>query len=129
MTDNKRHTLHEDDAQLAQLKGRSYKLIVGSEELPSMRFNGGVSFFPPHAHAPGHVHDTEEEVIYVLEGTGETVIDGVAEELRPGTFCIFPMGCLHSINNTGNNAIKLLYLFTPPADIGNYPNVDMTEGK
>lgn len=127
MNDNNRHTLHEDDAPMRQLKGRSYKLIVGSKELPSSRFNGGLSFFPPHAHAPGHIHDKEEEVIFVLEGTGEVVIDGVAEKLRPGTFCVFPTGCLHSINNTGNATIKLLYLFTPPANIGNYQDIDITE--
>ena len=127
MTKSNRLTLHEDDAPLNELKGRSYKLIVGSKDLPSCHFNGGVSFFPPRTHAPGHVHENEEEVIYVLEGSGEAVIDGVAEELRPGTFCVFPTGSMHSINNTGDVAIKLLFIFTPPAEIGNYPDLDVSQ--
>ena len=126
MTNTRRHTLHEDEVPLGELKGRSYKLVVGSENLASRHFDGGVSFFPPRSHGPGHIHEREEEVIYVLEGSGQAVIDGVGEELRPGTFCVFPIGSLHSINNTGDTTIKLLFLFTPPADIGNYPDVDVT---
>lgn len=126
MTDRARHTLHEDLVAPSQLKGRSFKLIVGSQRLPSRNINGGVSFFPPHAHAPGHIHQREEEVVFVLEGSGELVADGVAERICPGTFYLIPPGVLHSVNNTGQVTIKLLFLFTPPAAIGDYPDIDPT---
>ncbi|NIA06482.1 MAG: cupin domain-containing protein [Actinobacteria bacterium] len=119
----KRYTAHEDDFELNELVGRSYKLIVGSEQLLCEAINGGVSFFGPQAHAPGHVHETEEEVAYCLEGTGQAVIDGKAETIRPGTFIVFPPKVLHSINNTGDKTIKLLYLFSPKCKIGQYSNV------
>ena len=117
------HVAHEDDFEVHELVGRSYKLIVGADELPCQRINGGVSFFPARAHAPGHRHELEEEVVYCLEGQGQAVIDGKAEPIRPGTFIVFPPKSLHSINNTGARTIKLLYLFSPPCKIGDYSNV------
>ena len=117
------YTLHEDDVTSNDLVGRSYKLIVGSEQLPCSTMNGGLSFFPAHVHAPGHVHDAEVEVIYCLEGEGELVVDGKPETIRPGSFMVVPPKLLHSINNTGDETIKLLFLFSPKCDIGQYPNV------
>jgi quercetin dioxygenase-like cupin family protein len=118
-----KHVLHEDECKCAQLDGRSYKHIVGSERLPCAGVNGGVSFFGPRAHAPSHVHQREEEVVYCVQGEGEIVLDGQPEAIRPGSFVVIPRGVLHSINNTGDREIKLVFLFSPPCDIGNYPNV------
>lgn len=119
----KHYAVHEDDFEMQELVGRAYKFIVGSDRLACRAINGGVSFFPPHAHAPGHVHDVEEEVIYCLEGEGQIVVDGQPEPIRPGTFMAVPPGLLHSINNTGDKTIKLVYLFSPKCKIGQYPNV------
>ena len=102
----KKNVAHENEFELKELLGRSYKLIIGSQRLPCQAINGGVSFFPPHAHAPAHVHQAEEEVAYCLEGKGEAVIGGKSEPICPGTFIIFPRNVSHSINNTGDQTIK-----------------------
>jgi quercetin dioxygenase-like cupin family protein len=115
--------MHEDEAEIKELVGRKYKLIVGSERLPCHAINGGVSFFPPYVHAPGHVHEKEEEVIYCLEGHGEIVIEGTHEPIKSGSFIVVPPGLVHSINNTGDKTIKLIYLFSPQCKIGQYPNI------
>ena len=119
----KRYAVHEEDFELNQLVGRSYKLVVGSDQLPCRAINGGVCFFPPHTHAPGHVHQLEEEVVYCVQGRGEVVVDGQPEPIRPGTFIVFPPKVLHSINNTSDKTIKLVYLFSPKCKVGKYPNV------
>jgi len=119
----RRYAVHEDDFEVNELVGRSYKLIVGSDRLSCKAINGGISFFPPNARAPGHIHDVGEEVIYCLEGEGEVVVEGEPEPIRPGTFIVVPPKLLHNINNTGDKTIKLLYLFSPKIEIGNYPNI------
>ncbi len=119
----KQYTAHEDEFELNELRGRSYKLIVGDEKLECRAMNGGISFFPPSAHAPGHVHDDQEEVVYCLEGQGKLVTQGKSEAIRPGTFMVIPPGVAHSINNTGQQTIKLLYLFSPKCKIGQYPDI------
>ena len=105
----KKNVAHENEFELKELLGRSYKLIIGSQRLPCQAINGGVSFFPPHAHAPAHVHQAEEEVAYCLEGKGEAVIGGKSEPICPGTFIIFPRNVSHSINNTGANRCAVAF--------------------
>ena len=126
MAARQKYVMHEEEADLQELVGRSYKLIVGSRRLPCRAMNGGVSLFPPHAHAPGHVHEAEEEVIYCLEGRGEIMVESKPEPLRPGCFVVIPPNILHSINNTGEKTIKLIFLFSPPCKIGKYK--DITSG-
>jgi len=115
--------MHEEEFETHELVGRSYKLILGTDQLPCERCNGGISFFPPHAHSPAHRHEQEEEVVYCLEGEGFAVIDGEAEPIRPGAFVVFPPQSLHSINNTGDKTIKLLFLFSPKCKIGQYDDI------
>ena len=82
----------------------------------------GCVFFSANKHAPAHIHDKEEEVVYCLEGKGEIIIDGKPEEIKPGTVVFMPPGSLHSVNNTGDEMIKLLFAFSPAAKIGAYKN-------
>lgn len=118
----RKYTLHQDEVELESLVGRKYKLISGKEKLSSSNMCFGISFFPPQTHAPGHIHQKEEEMVYVLKGKGEMVFDGFAQEIRKGTFICIPPGVEHSVNNTGKKTIKLLYVFSPPAIIGAYEN-------
>ncbi len=119
---HRKYTLHQDKVELESLVGRKYKLISGKEKLDSSNMCFGVSFFSSQTHAPGHIHEKEEEMVYVLEGKGEMVFDGFAEEIREGTFICIPPGVEHSVNNTGKKTIKLLYVFSPPIIIGAYEN-------
>lgn len=116
------YSINEDEIKLEKLKGRSYKLLASSETIGCKNLCAGVSFFPAGQHAPGHIHEKEEEVIYCLKGTGEAVIENKHFELKPGAVVYFPPGGLHSINNTGKDTIKLLFMFSPAAKIGQYKN-------
>jgi quercetin dioxygenase-like cupin family protein len=118
------YSIHEDEVELKQLKGRSYKLLGSEETIGCKNLNMGISFFPPGRHAPGHIHETEEEVVYCMEGTGELVIDGKPEKIKPGTVVCMPPKSLHSVNNTGKETIKLLFMFSPGVKIGQYKNHD-----
>jgi quercetin dioxygenase-like cupin family protein len=48
-----------------------------------------------------HTHDTSSEVIYVLEGVGTTVLDGVTETLQPGDCSYCKKGSTHTLMNKG----------------------------
>ena len=118
------YSIHEDDIKLIELKGRSYKLLASKETIGCKNLCAGISFFPAGKHAPGHIHKDEEDVIYCLGGNGEAVIDGKNMKIKPGTVVYFPPGSLHSINNTGKETIKLLFMFSPSAKIGAYENYE-----
>lgn len=113
-------SINEEAVELVKLCGRDYKLLASEKIQGCKNLCIGVSFFPPMKHAPGHVHEEEEEVIYCLEGTGQAIVGSEIYPIKPGTVVFFPPKTLHSINNTGDKTIKLLYVFSPPAKIGQY---------
>ena len=121
------YSKHESEVKLNKLKGRSYKLLASSKTIGCKNLCAGVSFFPSGQHGPGHIHTKEEEVIYCLIGTGEVIIENKHFELKPGIVVYFPPGSLHSINNTGKETIKLLFMFSPPAKIGQYKDHESKE--
>lgn len=56
--------------------------------------------FDPGYVAPRHTHPGEE-VIYVIEGTLEYVIDGTPATVRAGDVLFVPAGVIHSVKNIG----------------------------
>lgn len=56
----------------------------------------------PGASIGSHTHETNSEIIYILEGTGITIYDGEEEEVQPGTCHYCPKGHVHSLINNGN---------------------------
>jgi mannose-6-phosphate isomerase-like protein (cupin superfamily) len=66
----------------------------------------------PVGRAPDHYH-RYDEVVYVLEGTGELHIDGETEPLRPGTCVHLPAGLVHCLENTGPGEMHVLGVFRP----------------
>jgi uncharacterized cupin superfamily protein len=68
-----------------------------------VRIPPGKESFIPHAHA------VQEEFVFVLEGAGEVVLDGVAHPLGAGDFVGFPTdGVVHSVVSKGPG--DLVYL-------------------
>jgi mannose-6-phosphate isomerase-like protein (cupin superfamily) len=67
---------------------------------------------PPKVGPPLHIHRTEEETVFVLEG--EYVVR-TADDDRPapaGTLCHWPSGVPHTYANAGNAPGRLLILTT-----------------
>lgn len=50
-----------------------------------------------------HTHDTSSEIIYVLEGVGTTILDGVTETLLPGHCSYCRKGSTHTLINQGKD--------------------------
>ena len=50
-----------------------------------------------------HIHDTNSEIIYILQGSGKVLYDGQFEELFVGSCHYCPVGHAHSLINDGQN--------------------------
>lgn len=120
-----KHTIHESEVEPKDLPGRKHKMIIRPDNLGSEKMCFGVADFPANAHAPGHVHPREEEVLYVLQGSGEIYFDGVAEPVEPGTCILVPPGARHSINNTSDEILRVIYVFSPPVEQGSYDEIKL----
>ncbi len=57
-----------------------------------------------------HRHEATE-LYYVLSGEGVVSIDGVEHALRAGSSVFIPGNVLHGARNTGDETLRLLYVF------------------
>lgn len=107
------------EMQLNSLSGQTGMKRVG---VHLMRIPAGKESFIPHAHA------VQEEFVFVLEGVGEVVLDGVGHPVGPGDFVGFPTdGVVHSLKATGPG--DLVYLTggeSGPVEVAEMPSIGKT---
>lgn len=69
---------------------------------------------PPNARVPApHFHREVDEVIYALEGTTTTTLEGQDHELRAGQSLVIPRGTVHTHQNLHNVAARSLVVMSP----------------
>lgn len=112
---------HERDVPATQLIGRSTHLLIDARS-GSTHLTHNVSYFAP-GHAPGHVHDPEEEVFYVDAGSGEVWIDGIPYALQPGTTVHTPQRVEHNVHVASSVPMRIIGSFSPHVVPGSYPNL------
>lgn len=66
-------------------------------------------------HIPAHVHDTFDELVYVLDGDLGIEFDGAIHHLTAGMFALVPRGVTHAMRNLGpgGSAVHALQLSAP----------------
>ena len=73
---------------------------------------------PPKARVPApHYHREVDEVVYALEGTVTTTLDGQRHDLRKGHSLFLPRGSVHTHENLHDDTARALIVMTP-ATIG-----------
>ena len=89
---------------------------------PIRRTLGGEAFginqedWPPNADGyPDHDHaeDGQEEVFYVLEGSGHMAVDGDEVELKPGRYILVSADAKRKVH-PGDEGVKLIIVGSPP---------------
>ncbi|HEY2321186.1 MAG TPA: FAD-dependent monooxygenase [Solirubrobacteraceae bacterium] len=69
--------------------------------------------FPPETFVPPHIHPTQDEYVYVLEGE-LTVVDGEADrQAHAGDLARLPMGQPHGLFNRSGATVRCLFWVTP----------------
>jgi quercetin dioxygenase-like cupin family protein len=68
---------------------------------------------------PGdHVHDTEDEMFYVLDGELSFACNGKRFEVETGGFVFLPRGLTHNYTIRSAGDVRLLVITAPPRDAG-----------
>jgi mannose-6-phosphate isomerase-like protein (cupin superfamily) len=70
----------------------------------------GVSAFEPGVAVPMHAHNVEE-VVVVLEGAGECIVDGVSHPVKASDTTFIPSGRDHCFRNTGSSTMRILWIY------------------
>jgi mannose-6-phosphate isomerase-like protein (cupin superfamily) len=109
-----------ESAQVFHLPGRDWLLLMGPGICDVKNLTVGVSIFPPESAPPGHVHEAEEEVIYVVSGHGELRTSDGSVPLEPGTCVYVSIGLYHATASYGPEPLELVTAFSPPVVPGSY---------
>jgi quercetin dioxygenase-like cupin family protein len=108
------------EAAVYPLPGRDWFLYIGPQNSPTHNLTVGVAVFPEGSRPTGHVHDTQEETIYITAGHGRLVTPDATADLEPGVAVFIPIGTLHATESDGPGPLELVSVFSPPVEPGSY---------
>ena len=112
------YSITSEQATRLELPKRVVNVFVGAAAYKSERITMGKTVVEPHVAMDPHVHENEEEIIFVIRGQGEAVVGGSLEPLRPDTAVVFPVGVEHRVANTGDEPLEFVFLFKPTYTFG-----------
>jgi quercetin dioxygenase-like cupin family protein len=90
--------------------------ILGQTYVPKQVSETSFSWhatFPPGTFVPPHIHPTQDEFIYMLEGRMDAVIDGKDFVAPAGDLIRLPMNIPHGLFNKSDQAVKCFFWVTP----------------
>ncbi len=73
-----------------------------------------VMSIPPGGEIGEEVHDTIDQVLVIVDGEADTVIDGIATLVGPGELIQVPAGTRHNVVNRGLHDLRLYTVYAPP---------------
>jgi mannose-6-phosphate isomerase-like protein (cupin superfamily) len=77
------------------------------------RFNLAIMEIVPGRELEAHVHETEDDAFYILEGELTFFGDGEEERAGAGAFVLAPSGVEHGFRNETDAAVRTLNIHAP----------------
>ena len=80
---------------------------------------GYVTLEPNGGQVPWHNH-AQEEVYFVLEGTGEICLGEERQTVRGGQAVYIPSLVFHQMTNIGDTPLRMLYCYGPAGEVAHW---------
>jgi mannose-6-phosphate isomerase-like protein (cupin superfamily) len=114
-------------ADLAEIAGRSYparrrtqNLVGGASPIQASNFSiGYVTLEPRGGQVPWH-NQEQEEIYFVVEGTGEMCLGEEKREVKTGQAVFIPPRVFHQLTNTGHTPMRMIYCYGPAGDVAHW---------
>jgi mannose-6-phosphate isomerase-like protein (cupin superfamily) len=114
-------------ADLAAIAGRTYparrrtqNLVGGASPIQAANFSlGFVTLEPSGGQVPWH-NQVQEEVYYIVSGTGEMCLGSERREVHTGQAIYIPSGVFHQLTNTGTTPMAMMYCYGPAGDVAHW---------
>ncbi|ACL56212.1 cupin domain-containing protein [Methylobacterium nodulans] len=90
--------------------------ILGQTYVPKQHCEASLSWhatLPPGTFVPPHIHPTQDEFIYMLQGRLSLELNGEASIAEPGDTIRLPRGIPHGLFNRGDAEVKCLFWVAP----------------
>jgi quercetin dioxygenase-like cupin family protein len=118
----------ETSIEALNLPGRDRRWIITKENVNAQHCTMCmIEVSPGETVRPAHSHPNGEEVIYIIQGNGRVMIDGVVEDVKQGCAVLFSQGSIHMLQNSGDEQMKVACFFAPPSYLGTYKFFDDVE--
>jgi mannose-6-phosphate isomerase-like protein (cupin superfamily) len=114
-------------ADLHSIAGRTYparrrtqNLVGGLSPIQANTFSlGFVTLEPRGGQVPWH-NQVQEEVYFIVEGTGEMCLGEERKEMHTGQAVYIPSGVFHQLTNTGETPMRMIYCYGPAGDVAHW---------
>lgn len=118
VSDPKKVFVYPGDVDAFGFDWGKLSLTVAPEVNGAKRFSGGVVDLPPGQGHSRHNHPGAEEIIFVISGHGEQMVEDeagnpVTEKVGPGCTVFVPESRFHSTLNTGPGPMQLFVVYSP----------------
>jgi oxalate decarboxylase/phosphoglucose isomerase-like protein (cupin superfamily) len=116
MPDN--YFVHPDQVSAFGFDWGQLALTVGPEVNGAKTFSGGVVDLPAGQGHARHNHPGAEEIIFVISGNGEQMVEDeagnpIVRKVGPGTTVFIPESRFHSTLNSGSDPMQLFVVYSP----------------
>lgn len=114
-------------SDLAQIPGRRYparrltqNLAGGAAPIQASNFAmGNVTLDPKGGQVPWH-NQKQEEVYFIVEGTGEMCLGEERQTVTSGQMVYIPSGVFHQLTNIGETPLRMIYCYGPAGDVAHW---------
>ncbi len=114
-------------ADIQQIAGRDYparrrtrNLVGGASPIQANNFSMGyVVLEPKGGQVPWH-NQEQEEVYFVVEGTGEMCLGDERRTLSGGQAVFIPPTVFHQLTNIGETPLVMIYCYGPAGDVAHW---------
>ena len=114
-------------ADIEQMAGRTYparrltrNLVGGASPIQAKNFSMGFVVLEPNGgQVPWH-NQEQEEVYFVVEGTGEMCLGEERRTLSSGQAVFIPPTVFHQLTNIGETPLTMIYCYGPAGDVAHW---------
>jgi mannose-6-phosphate isomerase-like protein (cupin superfamily) len=114
-------------ARLKEIAGRTYparrrtqNLVGGASTIQATNFSMGyVTLEPKGGQVPWH-NQEQEEIYFVVQGTGQMCLGDECQELKGGEAVYIPAGVFHQLTNVGDEPLIMIYCYGPAGDVAHW---------
>lgn len=112
---------------LSEIEGRTFparrttkNLVGGTSSIQIEHFNlGYVELDPQGGQVPWHNHE-QEEIYFILEGTGEMCVGDEIQTVHGGQVVFIPSNAFHQLTNVGEDPLIMIYCYAPASDVDHW---------
>jgi mannose-6-phosphate isomerase-like protein (cupin superfamily) len=113
--------IHETEVPEVEHPGRFMRWLANEDSLRAKNLSACViRVMPGETVRPAHSHPNSEELIYIIMGAGQVMVECEVGDVRAGSAILFEQGKVHMLRNTGTMEMKVICFFAPATNVDNY---------